>query len=1130
MSQMKPLRVPLPVMILLTAMVVACGSTKETGDSYTETSNCSYTDDTYDDTYTEPYTPSYTAPTYTSGPTFPSYIAELDKSKPPEYPKTADVTLQYSWPTKPDNSTFLKDLETTYSVESYRGAANDPIYNDYYSISGTTALLVAESKTTYNADGSSTKYAHGFAFVTFDTSKRAPFANVSISTADRYLLAYGYMRDGYFYGPWWFNNVENARQGLESKVERICEYQYGKASGESRSYNLNGYLTERGYYTDGQANGTFTFWTDDGAAVQKEYVSGTAYGSYQYWGAGGALQSRSQMYGDKYYGKFEYWYPGDDWAYEVGYRDLGPDQGWHTIYDAKGKLYVQCWEEGGAWNGPYIRYAPEGHKLWEGQKVADLHHGLFRRFTADGFNDFDTEYVNGVQTGRVRWYYASGKVWDEGYYVNGKNHGRFTIYREDGTVSSVADWKDGNRDGVHIEYDILGEETLHDVYEAGAWVRSELASKWPDPVILHDEYGNEISRAYGRWQVQTQDQLPPMEVGMSMAWSAELGGCVMFGGRSGVGVSGETWLRKGGQWTRVFAEGAAPPAREYAAMAYDSRRGLIVLFGGRDQSGNLLNDTWELSPSGWSQLPVASPPVARIGGRMAYDSARGVCVLFGGAASGPTGMATVLNTTEEWNGTEWKAIEALNPPSGVFGHAMAFDEDRGVVVLQGGSTNEGSTWGTWTYDGKRWTAAPVEDWDAVYGSQHAMVYDSDARRMVLINNYGDEGSQKLTAQAPAEWWGEVGWSPILCGQGAPARQEFAAAYDRTSREVVVFGGSAPVDGKTVVYRETLVLTDETQDDRDAEIREFIASELSTPGWTWVDNAGDFNWFGSVAQDPGRGVTVMFGGSRGEMYNNETREFADGKWTLMQPKESPSARTSCITWYDETRRTVMIMGGYGPPVDGKTTSLSDLWEWNGANWKRLRESVPGMPSLVHSWTYDSKRGVLVAFATATEGEKRGLYEFNGTAWKLLEAGEPAEKLAGGYWTYDPAAEKAVYYGAYHPETYDQVGRAWYWDGKYWEEADAEKLVGGNTLYPTLYTDLARKALWQLTETGIRMLKDGQWTEWRRPRSLAMWAGKLWVDPASGRVFYYGSGMTKGWGDMVMRADTMEFDPEKGEASK
>src|ERR1043165_3257430 len=105
----------------------------------------------------------------------------------------------------------------------------------------------------------------------------------------------------------------------------------------------------------------------------------------------------------------------------------------------------------------------------------------------------------------------------------------------------------------------------------------------------------------------------------------------------------------------------------------------------------------------WSEVPAGGP-----GGRsnysVAYDSDRGRVILFGGYA------VTYLSDTWEWTaagpggGGSWNSVNAPGA-TGHSGALMAYDASRHRIVLYGGLTAASSSTSnqTWEYDGSTWT-------------------------------------------------------------------------------------------------------------------------------------------------------------------------------------------------------------------------------------------------------------------------------------------------------------------------------------------------------------------------------------------------------------------------------------------
>ncbi|MEB2322152.1 MAG: kelch repeat-containing protein [Sorangiineae bacterium] len=125
-------------------------------------------------------------------------------------------------------------------------------------------------------------------------------------------------------------------------------------------------------------------------------------------------------------------------------------------------------------------------------------------------------------------------------------------------------------------------------------------------------------------------------------------------------------------------------------MAYDAERGETVLFGGSKNSANL-SDTWTWNGATWKKRTPASSPPARSYTALAYDGARGKALLFAGAAG------SLLDDTWEWDGATWTQVALAQRPSARSNHAMAYDGARGEVVLFGGERSGTSLQDTWTY-------------------------------------------------------------------------------------------------------------------------------------------------------------------------------------------------------------------------------------------------------------------------------------------------------------------------------------------------------------------------------------------------------------------------------------------------
>lgn len=169
-----------------------------------------------------------------------------------------------------------------------------------------------------------------------------------------------------------------------------------------------------------------------------------------------------------------------------------------------------------------------------------------------------------------------------------------------------------------------------------------------------------------------------------------------------------TW--NGTVWSPTAAT-AMPTPRRYAAIAVDTQRGEAVMFGGNapTAAGGFVDvdDTWVFDGSTWQQRSPAARPSAREGHAMAYDAQRGRVVLFGGVDA----TFTPLTDTWEWDGTTWLQVATQHqPPAG----SLAYDaaQQRVVLFVNPWGSNPSplppSVARAWTYDGVDWSPLPID--------------------------------------------------------------------------------------------------------------------------------------------------------------------------------------------------------------------------------------------------------------------------------------------------------------------------------------------------------------------------------------------------------------------------------------
>ncbi len=178
-----------------------------------------------------------------------------------------------------------------------------------------------------------------------------------------------------------------------------------------------------------------------------------------------------------------------------------------------------------------------------------------------------------------------------------------------------------------------------------------------------------------RWTEVAGPQ-PPARSEAAAAWDPKRKRMVLFGGytwKAGVReYLQDTWEFNGAAWARFSTGGPSP--RAGTAMAFDAELGQVVLFGGSGAKG----DTWIWDGTAWSEVPAPTPPPGRFNAAMT-GPANGSVLRFGG-------WDGQLRTADTWRlrGGLWSAIKTGDAPPARNHAAMTHDTKRGCFVLFGG--------------------------------------------------------------------------------------------------------------------------------------------------------------------------------------------------------------------------------------------------------------------------------------------------------------------------------------------------------------------------------------------------------------------------------------------------------------
>ena len=616
-------------------------------------------------------------------------------------------------------------------------------------------------------------------------------------------------------------------------------------------------------------------------------------------------------------------------------------------------------------------------------------------------------------------------------------------------------------------------------------------------------YDNRAERVVLFGGMDTADYYDPDEVNDTWEWDG-----VMWVERMAASVFKE-WY--GDSWKTRTSTLGQPVARIWHGMVYDEYRGASYLYGGYENGTNL-SDLWRYNGSTWTQLAPAYDiePPGRRQHAMAYDTERRRIIVFSGG-EGSTSSAGVHHDLWEHasDGGRWyDRTKANNVPFARYDHALAFDDEADQLALYGG--NEPTFWlGSeehWVFDGAIWQKEDTGTTNPGQRRKHAMAYDSNRGRLVLFGGFsGNTYMQDVWEHSSSQGW--VNMAPA--GTLPISRHSPAMAFDAKNNLTLMFGGNLstgalaqdmwtwngsvwsqkyPIGAKPVVrYGHGMVWDAANQV---AVMHGGVGSTTFGDTWLWNGSAwvdatptGDSpgrRRFHTMAYDALHGTVVLFGGmDETHVVRQDTWLWNGSAWQEATPVSgSPPGRIYGAMAYDSTRERVVLHGGQS---DG--LSLEDVWEWDGSSWHEvIVQRAQPLPRKDAAATFDSIRnrfiifGGRIAYGTQTadtwewdgsdwydltppEGQPNptarydavmgfdpdrgvavlfggaggtGTWEWNGSAWTQITPATSSPPY--GDWeamVYNPHRQRMMIYGGMYSSTlrYD----VWEWDGKDWYDA-------------------------------------------------------------------------------------------------
>lgn len=288
------------------------------------------------------------------------------------------------------------------------------------------------------------------------------------------------------------------------------------------------------------------------------------------------------------------------------------------------------------------------------------------------------------------------------------------------------------------------------------------------------------------WVDRTGASNPPPLYAPRLAYDEVNARVLAYGGSTGAASDDATaalmaW--DGASWT-TLCDPCEPGRRFLHGFAFDSRRGVAVLYGGVDELGVVREDHWEWDGAEWQARPATdSGPGARSSFWMAFDPDRGRLVVFGGEAGGGDS-----NELFEHDGTTWYSLgQGIGPgPRSDRGASAAWDPIGRRVLLYGGGAGEGLD-DLWGWDGTEWTRVC----DPCTGQpRHSAMLEVDPARERIVVVGGFSGSSEVSGT----WELRPDGSPACAWEQPSGRDTGGIARDAARDVIVLFGGNGGACG------------------------------------------------------------------------------------------------------------------------------------------------------------------------------------------------------------------------------------------------------------------------------------------------------------------------------------------------
>jgi N-acetylneuraminic acid mutarotase len=333
-------------------------------------------------------------------------------------------------------------------------------------------------------------------------------------------------------------------------------------------------------------------------------------------------------------------------------------------------------------------------------------------------------------------------------------------------------------------------------------------------------------------------------------------------------------------------------------------------------------------------------PPKMLGQKMIYDPVGQRIILFGGSYY--SNDYTFYGDTWSYDvaEAEWVKLTTKGSPTARFNHAMVYDSDRKEMVLFGGFSSLGRIGDTWIYNIalNTWTLVPTQGGPS-RRSDPGAAYDAKNKKVIIFGGYGRD----------EQMWGDTWafdtetrtWTQMNPATSPARRYGSMMVYDAYTEKCLLFGGHLTAeDGQDLSYENEIWAYDYT-----ADSWEMIPTTTKPPARYWTD----------VAYDPEGNKIILFGGSQGwgnDLGDTWIYSCREKKWTQVSSTVSPPARSQPSMTYDTQTKKTFMFGGADFVTSGSFNYFNDTWALDRDNqWMEMKEgrqtvvpteTSPGVP--------------------------------------------------------------------------------------------------------------------------------------------------------------------------------------------